>query len=588
MYKKNSSNSSNENKNNKFKEASDETKFERSDDKGSRSKRSNYRRKGNNQRRGNAKERGAESERRSSMDDYVDSTRSGSYVNDPSWYIPDPSLRESLAQWSFSQVAGEDLVANNGDVAKYPSIMKMKLEPSPEPSDVNVKGGFSKYNYKYSGLNAASRNLYNAMSSLTGRTSAYTPDDISILLLGMGEVISMFAFVRTIMHIPYMINLKNKTIPDCLCKAFGIDPVDLRRNIANYRSQYNTLVTQAQNIILPGNIPYFLKCNEIYSHIYADSEADTAQMYIFSPRTTWLLEEKTATTGSKLVTTNAEDGFVGRNLSYYLDLIADMISRFQTSSTYNIVGQDLLHLNSKTNMPLYGYNYLPEFESMQVEYNENALLQIHNLSVNPMYNVVAYDDELGFTPKNDVVGNVETATIFYNPAYLFDADKGSVEGFNEGNIWMDSLVATPTADMRVDATRYTQWIDKTYHHTASNKNYVQFGSGDHRCVSLEIFAASKNNLTPLPTPLTVLYHSWEVMPVASFSHNVFNALAYYMAFDWAPFVMYHIGESYEKVDSTQFMGELNYPTPINVETMRSLNRMAEQFLFTPGKLVDKK
>lgn len=559
----------------------EETKDTSRDRRNIKSKKSNASR-GRGNRYHNSKGKGKSPEIRSNSkheDDteFVNDRNSKGYVNDPRWYQPDADLADSVAQWSFSQPAGENIVGNNGEVSLYPSIMKFYLEPTPEVSDVNGKGVFSTYSYKYTGLNSASRSYYNAISSMTGRTSAYTPDDISILFLGIGEIISMFAYARHIMHLPYMINLKNKAIPDVLIAAYGFDPKDLRDHLTTYRSQFNTLIVQAQSIIAPGNIPYFEKCAELYSHIYVDSPSDTAQTYIFAPYSTWVLDEKYNNKGSGLRTT-AVPGRTesGVKLSSLFNLIATMISEFQESSTYNVVGQDILHLNSRTNMPVYTYQFLGEFETTAVEYNENALLQIHNMTFGGPYNIAEYDEEFGLTPMNDVSCSVDKLSIFYNPAVKLTGDYGN---FNVNNIYMDSLSPKPDADMRIDATRYSTYISKNYYHMASQSSYIQFGCGDHRCVSYYIYAASNNKLQELSGPLNYIT---TLNKDADFNKAAVQECCFLSAFDWSPFLVLHYNAtgSLEDAVNTTFLGDLNYITPISAEVMNNLNRLSEQFLFT--------
>lgn len=548
---------------------------------GTNSGKSNRRTHGDSKYHGSRRSNNSRSRECSGKDDsteFIKDNDSKGYVNDPRWYMPDKALAESTAQWSFTQPAGEPIIGNDGERSVYPSIMKLYLEPSPEISNINDTGVFSKYGYKFTGLNAASRAFYNAISSMTGRTSAYTPDDISILFLGIGEIISMFSYARHIMHLPYMINLKNKSIPDALISAYGFDPIDLRTNIATYRTQFNTLIVQAQSIIAPGNMPYFEKCANVYSHIFADTAADTAQMYIFAPYSTWILNEKYNANGSGLVTT-AVPGRMEYNikLSKLFDLIATMISTFQESSTYNVVGQDVLHLNAKTNMPIYTYQFLSEFETTAVEYNENALLQIHNMNFGGPYNIALYDAEMGLTPLNDVSCSVDKVSIFYNPAIKNDA---KVDGFNVNNIYMDSLTAQPDSDMRIDATRYISYVSKSVYHVPSKSTYIQFGCGDHRGIAYAIYSVENNKITEIGNTLLRIYG---LAKTANFTIDTFKYSCCLSAFDWAPIMFIHYNSTGNVDDgniTTVTLGNINYITPISAEVMNNLNRLSEQFLFT--------
>lgn len=357
----------------------------------------------------NNKRRGSNQKSESKMADTAGLNRAGR-DNDPNWYFTSPELATQASQLSFQNMLGFGSVI--GDY-KAPTICKIYLNPSPgntyqvdeECPDYRADwAGASLWptnaeNMQRNGINLMSAKLYTLLSTFTGRTSNYGPQDIAIMLLSISQIASISEHIRRTFGVAMTYNPRNRFMPLQLIESLGFDSQDLMANIANYRMQFNICMSRINQIPLLDNVGFIRKARDMYQHIYVDEPSSMAQMYVFIPASTWVLEESMYDTGSYLKTvyicdrnglpdatmaTIMSGGAQGRvlesnKMQAYLDLLNDMITRVLESSTLNIIYADILNAASKLNVPTWKFDYLAENYVVMPEYNRNALLQIHNL-----------------------------------------------------------------------------------------------------------------------------------------------------------------------------------------------------------------
>jgi len=389
--------------------------------------------------------------------------------NDPNWYFTNADLAAEVAQISFQSYVGAGPIFGEKESNSSPSIMAIYLNPAPGltynvPTTMQSKweqGGLEPSSFlgdKYAtGINIAGNKTYTILAMLSGRGSNYAPQDISSMELGISSVAELSEHLRRIFGILMLTNMRNRALPRKLVEAMGVDYDDALKNAANYRMRFNTEISRVNQIPLLENVAFIRKSRDIYQHIYTDSASPMGTLFFYRPASVWQLDEDSYEQGTILRTVVLAGGEL-KTMGYYLDILSEMISALLNSATLNLVYADLLHASEKMNIKFWTFDYLAENYAVMPEFNRNALLQLHNLTIaGPP---VASDFEpitdgqghiqYYITPSNDVYPDVLRNALVYNPAFVstFRAD------WHQDYI-VDFDVSAPDLVDKIEATRFT-------------------------------------------------------------------------------------------------------------------------------------
>lgn len=483
----------------------------------------------------NNKRRGSNQRGESKMAETAGLSRAGR-DNDPNWYFTSPELATQASQLSFQNMLGFGSVI--GDY-KAPTICKIYLNPSPgntyqvddECSDYRADYADASVwpvnaaNLQRNGINLMSAKLYTLLSTFTGRTSSYGPQDIAIMLLSISQIASISEHIRRTFGVAMTYNPRNRFMPLQLIESLGFDSQDLMANVANYRMQFNICMSRINQIPLIDNVGFIRKARDMYQHIYVDEPSSMAQMYVYIPASTWILDETTYDTGSYLKTVYLCDrngvsdtllsnimsgGAQGRilednTMQSYLNLLNDMITRVLESSTLNIIYADILNAASKLNVPTWTFDYLAENYVVMPEYNRNALLQIHNLrsvwglpDTYYVRNSAGGGGSLGSCVKvgieampkllnsnfkgtmcNDVASDPENNQVFYNPIWMLfgtSADHQYADMGLQHDLVIDMDTDNPSVEDRIEALRFTSSQAGYTYRTGTNAPDIGVGN----------------------------------------------------------------------------------------------------------------
>lgn len=442
--------------------------------------------------------------KRETAQDRMESERSrGEVYNDVNWYFTDKAMMDQASQFSLNQFLGNKSYPGNLQV---PAVTMFRMMPTP---GATVKGDQS------NGINMASQRIYSQLSAITGRTSTYAPQDISTLMLELGEVLSIQSHIRRAFGLVYTYNQRNRALPQNLLQILGFDYADLFSKVSVYRTRFNTILTQLNKVPFPINIAYLAKCNDMYTSVYMDENDPMAQLYVFRPAYTWDFDEISNPDGTQLSTVALGVNFV--NMQQWLDQLEKMVNALLTSSTLNIIYADILNMSNKAGVPLVAVPLLEENYSVLPVYNEGILEQIHNLS--PLGNVVPSTDSgfiTGCTNANDVVPDPNTNTIYWNPG-IRELDEVAVVQNALGNlpIILDFFDSNPDVVRRIEATRLLAVKDysviNTYGGTPNTKVCRVKECPDHSVVAVYTYMnddtttpwhLEERNMIDSSTPLT--------------------------------------------------------------------------------------
>lgn len=479
--------------------------------------------------------------------------------NDPNWYFTNAEIAEQAATFAFQQFLGSlpipkvKWVYGNASGAgtlsldmNVSAIMSIGVSPSvglaSNPSDP---------------INLAALGNYTALSSINSKTTNYAPQDLMMLTLALGEVISLFEHLRRCFGVAFVVNQRNRNMPETLLYSLGIDAPDFLANIAQYRMQFNSQIMRFNKIPFPDSVAYIYKCADIYQKVYMDSESSMAQLYVFVPHTTWIFEEEYSETGSGLDTLRLPTDLLGvsdtKKFSSWLAYLDTMITKLLTSQTFNYIYSDILNYSIKRGAKLLYLDYLTEGYTIVPEYNQNALLQITNATyVGEFINApesVASD----FTVDNDVVSDVTRNCIFQRHYRI----NGSIPETPLVNM----MTSNPNLVDRIEATRYIASS------RIGTSGVMILNTPDHFVSKISMWNNDSNSNGYKAVPF------YPIISEDSTSTIISSLMA--AQFDWAPtmFIKTKTGTS---VTPTS---DLNYYTLLDSEWVENVNSLIAQALY---------
>lgn len=470
-------------------------------------------------------------------------------TNNASMYFTNTELANQAAQFSFSNYLGQSQLSTAFGTDAIPTVLTLAVNPSPGVSDGSLTNG----------INITGLRTYTRLSAGNAKTTNYAPQDVSTLILAIGEVISMFEVAKRAMRVAYTYNQRNRALPLGIIRATGIDPEFVTSGkIAPLRLKLNYLINSFNQVPILANVSYFAKCAEVYANYYTDSQGMMTQYYVFTPFSTWVLDETAVETGSILKTVPVCIGGHNRIMSMetLLDKIGGMINAILSSSTFNYIFSDILRLCGPSDLltiPL-----LSEAESQLPVYDPMKLLQIHNSVAMGSANINAKYEKGVNTPNNDVYPNVELNGLEYYPTLSGCAGSDFIVDFphSDGN---------PDLDQKVDATRYIGSVNRD---GEGKVDFLNSTLPDHYIVDYSFFfdedivfsAQSYNDVTGT---------------VAASVTNLLYVASSVAKFDYHPILHYR-----NTADAKMYtFGDVDFFTSIDVKYLQRFNDLAFQGLF---------
>nr|AVX53489.1 putative capsid [Marmot picobirnavirus] len=458
-------------------------------------------------------------------DNSVVSDKAGSFRNEPRWYYTNPNIMDNAIRINYEEFVG--MPYNVSYRSHFEPLIALSYYMMPTPN--RSVSPTSLESNKDPGALWAARRLYSALSSVTGRTSQYTPSTLCFIMWAIGEMLSMYSFIRRVFGYYRTYNRRNWGVPRVLFAAMSVEYEDFQSNIANYRTEFNTIINDLNKMPILGNVTYLEKCVALYDNVYADMDADMAQLFLLCPASTWYLREDGSSLYPKVsgtvmetvpVCLDTDGNRVPRKLSAYLDILRNQVKYLMESSTLNIVYSDILNYQSKNGTQLLVVPPVSQDYAIGVIYNATVCQQLHHAMVmgrpvspsdagavtaSGMYafpgRTISGAAYTGYTtPSNDVIEDVAHLSYSYNPVTRLYFPNSLPDLTNE--YWdpailqaliYDSDHMAETLDERVDNTRYmitrNIMMLSTETSVSDRSLYNYTASGDHGIVAEYAFTA---------------------------------------------------------------------------------------------------
>lgn len=523
--------------------------------------------------------------------------------NDPNWYFTSSELATQAGELSIQEVLGNGPVIEE---AVIPTCAVVYLNPCPGVSyamsgNEDKMDGWRTTNSPMSaeilptnavindGANLMAFKMYTLMSSFTGRTQSYAPQDLLIMILAISQVAAISEHIRRAFGMALTVNARNRALPKGMMEAMGIRPDDFIAHLADYRMQFNIQMTRINQVPLLDNIGFIRKCRDIYQKVYVDTDSPMGQNWIFAPWSTWQLDESSSDKGGFLKTVDLPHSNAPENMSSWLGILTGMIDAILSSSTMQIVYSDLINLANKVNVPTWQFDYLAENYVVLPEYNRNAQLQFHNLDIvgQPINSELWVPNSASsmvapVTPKNDVVQDPDNNCILFNPmfmitrsAYAQAAANGALVVLPHSTI-VDFDVPNPTLEDRIEALRFSNCLSN-YKFKATNaaqaeSMMVTYGGtlSDHYVVRVDVLT--------YPDFATYIDQSDQ----RDDGNSLLKDINYLGKFRDAP-LLYILGESGTGLSNRRCVrsiaGDVNYFTKVPFEYLQRTNRLMYTGLF---------
>lgn len=440
--------------------------------------------------------------------------------NDPNWYFTSTDLASQAGELSIQEVLGNGPIIEDATV---PTCAVVKLNPCPGISySMQGRVGSAREIWKYGGINGTDTDIfkpqsfivndganlmafkmYTLMSSFTGRTQQYGPQDLLYMILSISQVAAISEHIRRMFGMALTVNARNRALPKGMIKAMGITDVDdFISHLADYRMAFNVQMTRINQVPLLDNIGFIRKCRDIYQKVYVDTDSPMAQNWFFAPYSTWVIDEESSPSGTFLKTINLSYSW---KMSDWINVLTQQIDAILSSSTMQIVYSDLINLANKVNVPTWQFDYLAENYVVLPEYNANAQLQFHNLDI---VGIPADDAEIKtvpastlqagmiLTPNNDVLQDVDHNRIIYNPGFRCEVQEVSatseliyVDRYPHDTV-VDFKTPNPSLEDRIEALRFScinsQYVTRYRRNGLSGAITYGMTLSDHYVVVVDI------------------------------------------------------------------------------------------------------
>lgn len=337
--------------------------------------------------------------------------------NDPNWYFSDTTLAEQVSRISFNQFIGEPFDLGGGRISAQVNI------PNIAVAYLNPSAGFTQQNFpQRSGLNMAGFKLYTELSARNSKTTSYAPQDVTMLILALGSMLTMESFIRRLFGITTAYNVRNRMYAKGVAETMKLNFDDFIANRADYLAEFNYVLNTVNKIPFPDNIPYFKKCRTLFDNIYVDSGNSMAQSILTVPDSVWIFDEAYSEHGSGLRTTSVVTKTAGLNsFSYYLDIFESQINALLNSTTLNYVYSDVLaYVGKNPGVALLHLSTLPSDYAVLPIYSETFMLQWRNATICGNPSATPSQTAGNFTSSNDVVSDANLNCVRYSPEFQAD------------------------------------------------------------------------------------------------------------------------------------------------------------------------
>lgn len=306
---------------------------------------------------------------------------------------------------------------------------------------------------KNSPINRAAVAWYTKLRQQQKASGSYDSQDLMIGMLACDSIYTYHDFMVRILGVANLYSVTNKYVPEGLLRAMGVDPVNIRSNIAQLWGYINKYAIDAQRYTIPSNFMLRRRHQWMTSGLYTDAPSRKAQTYMFLPDG-YYYYDNTVRTGSQLSYYQWNFGGTEVSDTAKLATVNDLI-QFGDFLLSGIVGDedigqicgDTLNAYGAENVfrvPMVAADYVVE-----ASYSEEVLMQIENMRCGQrpvLESLVITQDP-----------SVNSGAILFRPSVSYAYEIQAV--VTQHNLLLNMHKDDPTYQDNVEATRLTLMLD---------------------------------------------------------------------------------------------------------------------------------
>lgn len=331
--------------------------------------------------------------------------------NDWSFYAASDEIAKGIASIPFNYLGG----------TKFPLGELEEQKPLPCVLTIPYVNSIGVTSKGTEGVNMAAAQLYTYIRHANSGAKNYEAADVMMYVIAMRDVYAQYFTLRKAIGLCPSFNFYNHNLPDLILKGMGVDAVDLRSNLAKYRTRLNLIAKKINSFAVPKYFKVFDRTAFINSYIFTDSTSIRSQFYNFVPAGKYTWSPKTSERGTELVYTPHQweedtEPFVmlAANLQTYLDSLEAQIDALFLDTDALTMSGDIL--KAFPNAELYSIGQIPDDYQVSFILDEDVLAQIENMRSMPINSF----SNRGITEfKYDLNIKQIDQLIQYNPQFIF-------------------------------------------------------------------------------------------------------------------------------------------------------------------------
>lgn len=289
-------------------------------------------------------------------------------------------------------------------------------------------------------INIAAEQMHNWLKSCITSSLGFDAPDTMMFCLTMDNLYCYYTWMQRLYGIANNYQVLNRYQVDALIQANHVDSTDLIKNkdkLAYYMEQFAVFI-RAYSI--PTSMPYFKEHADMFAHVYKDGEDDKAQLYMFVPYGFYQFSETSTSNPRGQLTLQYLGAQSSSGQQFSLKTVDDLIT-LGNSLLQGVRGSDDASMIQAALLKAFGYNSYelsstPFDYKVVPEYNEEVLMQIHNITV------------LGRLSSGSSITQNDANDIIFTPAL-------SEPAFRTENTIVDCAWNDPTPEQILKMTRFT-------------------------------------------------------------------------------------------------------------------------------------
>lgn len=442
--------------------------------------------------------------------------------NDPRWYTHNQRLIADVTKIPFNSQVGRP-IDYSSDSYNVPAIMALDVMCGPGIARSNMDG-----------VNIAGQALFQKMRKDLSTYAPYAQADVTMCVLAITDIFAQYATLTRFFGLANLYSSVNLAYSDTLLRAAGMDPdaiVDFRSNFNDYRAMFNNLIYKAQSLYFPAAFPIVERYLWQFSNYFYDHNDPRAQIYIYRPANTWVLDE-TDSNGTKLKYNDLFSSDL--SIKGFLNRFNEAIESVRGSDSMLKIMADLR--NAFKDVQPWKMSFIDESYVVLPVHSTEVLSQIENTIILP--------GAPGVDP--DITQSVEQNTVIWKPGYAEAQIRSVIASTNEArdastrftqlmeNPLINMHWTNPTSDDIIVATRLMPTV------SVDDGGVTRITSmGSDAVIRSRIFVP---NATDGTTEVSGVYSynvfvvpEWGTDPAPKVEAKLTQReFMHYLAFDWAP------------------------------------------------------